>query len=215
MVSGCFYIIFYCWFLFYYSPSHFSIWHAFVAYESQWCLLPGYFPKFRFNNSFRRYRILFAAQHHLHPSPSPLSGILPILQSLWFNQACMMWCAEKINFSNTHKKTKKNFKKIPTLVQMHLGIFPNYCIFETGIVVRNTLVTYDRGNDKVGFWKTNCSELWRRLQLPSVPAPPPSISSSNDSSIGMPPRLAPDGLPLNVLPGRITLQNVVGLFGSP
>lgn len=84
---------------------------------------------------------------------------------------------------------------------------------ETGIVVRNTLVTYDRENDKIGFWKTNCSELWGRLQFPSVPAPPPLVSPSNDLSVrmppGMPPRLAPDGSPPNILPGRISFQYMV------
>ena len=34
-----------------------------------------------------------------------------------------------------------------------------------GIIVRNTLVTYDRHNEKIGFWKTNCSELWERLHI--------------------------------------------------
>ncbi|KAJ4701660.1 aspartic proteinase-like protein 2 [Melia azedarach] len=92
-----------------------------------------------------------------------------------------------------------------------LGIFQNAdpTTLLGGIVVRNTLVTYDRENDKIGFWKTNCSELWGRLQFPSVPAPPPLVSPSNDLSVrmppGMPPRLAPDGSPPNILPGAFQI----------
>ena len=40
-----------------------------------------------------------------------------------------------------------------------LGIFQNGKDPTTlvgGIVVRNMLITYDRGNDKIGFWRTNC-----------------------------------------------------------
>ena len=29
----------------------------------------------------------------------------------------------------------------------------------TGIIFRNTLVTYDRNHNKIGFLKTNCSDL--------------------------------------------------------
>jgi hypothetical protein len=49
--------------------------------------------------------------------------------------------------------------------------------------VRNTLVTYDRQNEKIGFWKTNCSELWDSLQADgapaTAPAPPPNNTNSN------------------------------------
>jgi len=40
-----------------------------------------------------------------------------------------------------------------------------------GILVRNTLVTYDRKNNRIGFWKTNCSELSTTLSSPSSPSP--------------------------------------------
>jgi hypothetical protein len=53
---------------------------------------------------------------------------------------------------------------------------------DAGIVVRNMLVTYDRVNQRIGFWKTNCSDLWNNLQsslaLPPVQAPAPSITPS-------------------------------------
>ncbi|KAF3772890.1 hypothetical protein EJ110_NYTH56251, partial [Nymphaea thermarum] len=53
------------------------------------------------------------------------------------------------------------------------------------IIVRNTLVTYDRANEKIGFWKTNCSELWDRLQLneapPSAEPPAPEKNSTMPS----------------------------------
>ncbi|KAK8710893.1 hypothetical protein V6N13_146202 [Hibiscus sabdariffa] len=61
-----------------------------------------------------------------------------------------------------------------------LGIFQNEKDPTTllgGIIVRNTLVTYDREHSKVGFWKTNCSELWKRLHMPGPGAPSPSPSS--------------------------------------
>ncbi|KAF8377612.1 hypothetical protein HHK36_030994 [Tetracentron sinense] len=87
-----------------------------------------------------------------------------------------------------------------------LGIFQNGKDPTTllgGIIVRNTLVTYDRENRKIGFWKTNCSELWERLHIPVAPSPAPSHSSSRNWTPGMPPTLAPHGLPHYILPGQV------------
>ncbi|KAI3922365.1 hypothetical protein MKX01_006054 [Papaver californicum] len=78
-----------------------------------------------------------------------------------------------------------------------LGIFQNGRDPTTllgGIVVRNTLVTYDRQNERIGFLKTNCSELWETLNVPGAPSPAPTPSSSN-FTIGLTPMLAPSGLP--------------------
>ncbi|KAK4765126.1 hypothetical protein SAY86_026216 [Trapa natans] len=66
-----------------------------------------------------------------------------------------------------------------------LGIFQNGRDSTTllgGIVVRNTLVMYDREHSRIGFWKTNCSELWERLHLPSSAAPwvPPTSDKTEN-----------------------------------
>nr|KJB14596.1 hypothetical protein B456_002G132900 [Gossypium raimondii]KJB14597.1 hypothetical protein B456_002G132900 [Gossypium raimondii] len=84
-----------------------------------------------------------------------------------------------------------------------LGIFANAesTTLLGGIVVRNTLVTYDRDNDRIGFLKTNCSELWRRVKISGAPAPAPSVSQSNDTNLEIPPASAPSESPANVLPG--------------
>ncbi|KAI5325251.1 hypothetical protein L3X38_034325 [Prunus dulcis] len=77
-----------------------------------------------------------------------------------------------------------------------------------GIVVRNTLVTYDRENSKIGFWKTNCSELWERLhQSVSPPAMPPASGDKN-STPGVTPTLAPTGAPPYVLPGELQIGKI-------
>ncbi|CAH9073613.1 unnamed protein product [Cuscuta epithymum] len=68
-----------------------------------------------------------------------------------------------------------------------LGIFQNGKDPTTllgGIVVRNTLVTYDREHERIGFWKTNCSELWDRLGAPVAP-PLPSELHNNISNVNM------------------------------
>ena len=106
-----------------------------------------------------------------------------------------------------------------------LFLSSNYPPLRAGIIVRNTLVTYDRENDKIGFLKTNCSELWKTLHIPgapapeafiptpkSVPAPAPVVSDDNNTAAGMPPTVAPSGLPQKVLPGRISSKNVQGLY---
>ncbi|GMI82680.1 hypothetical protein like AT5G43100 [Hibiscus trionum] len=84
-----------------------------------------------------------------------------------------------------------------------LGIFPNSesTTLLGGIVVQNTLVTYDRGNDRIGFLKTNCSELWRRVQFSGAPAPAPLVLHSKDTSMEIPPVLSPSVSPSNVLSG--------------
>ncbi|XP_061341213.1 aspartic proteinase 36-like isoform X2 [Gastrolobium bilobum] len=64
-----------------------------------------------------------------------------------------------------------------------LGVFPNGKDPTTllgGIIVRNTLVMYDREHTKIGFWKTNCSELWETLHLSDAPPPvPPNSEGTN------------------------------------
>ncbi|KAG0545633.1 hypothetical protein BDA96_02G378400 [Sorghum bicolor] len=77
-----------------------------------------------------------------------------------------------------------------------LGVFQNGKDPTTllgGIIVRNTLVTYDRHNEKIGFWKTNCSELWERLHISDAPSPAPS--SDTNSETDMSPAPAPSSLP--------------------
>ncbi|KFK31741.1 hypothetical protein AALP_AA6G152800 [Arabis alpina] len=82
-----------------------------------------------------------------------------------------------------------------------LGIFPDRdsTTLLGGIVVRNTLVTYDRENDKLGFLKTNCSDLWRRLAAPDSQAPTSSVSPNKSSHIS--PSPASSESPLADLPG--------------
>ncbi|XP_049401187.1 aspartic proteinase 36-like isoform X2 [Solanum stenotomum] len=78
-----------------------------------------------------------------------------------------------------------------------LGIFQNGKDATTllgGIIVRNTLVTYDRQHEMVGFWKTNCSDLWDRLNL-SPPPPLPSGLDNTNSTGSMYPTLVPTGSP--------------------
>ncbi|KAG9152578.1 hypothetical protein Leryth_022960 [Lithospermum erythrorhizon] len=87
-----------------------------------------------------------------------------------------------------------------------LGIFQNGKDSTTllgGIVVRNTLVTYDREHKKIGFWKTNCSELWQRLQLPGIAPPMHGGSVKPNSTADISPSLAPSG------PTKININGIV------
>ncbi|XP_042054074.1 aspartic proteinase 36-like [Salvia splendens] len=89
-----------------------------------------------------------------------------------------------------------------------LGIFQNGKESTTllgGIIVRNTLVTYDREHEKIGFWKTNCSELWERLHLSPASPHLPSDTDEVDSTTGMAPKLAPTGPPQPQTPGDVKI----------
>ncbi|XP_039008129.1 aspartic proteinase 39-like [Hibiscus syriacus] len=91
-----------------------------------------------------------------------------------------------------------------------LGIFQNEKDPTTllgGIIVRNTLVTYDREHSKIGFWKTNCSELWERLHMPGAPSPSPS-SRGKGNSIESPTTLAPGGSPHYDLPEETQIGKI-------
>ncbi|CAN4087033.1 unnamed protein product [Withania somnifera] len=87
-----------------------------------------------------------------------------------------------------------------------LGVFPNGKDATTllgGIIVRNTLVTYDRQHDMIGFWKTNCSELWDRLNLSPPPPPLPAGLDNTNSTGSMNPTLVPSGSLGHNAPGEI------------
>ncbi|KAI3521057.1 hypothetical protein L1887_10516 [Cichorium endivia] len=61
-----------------------------------------------------------------------------------------------------------------------LGIFQNGKDPTTllgGIIFRNTLVMYDREHNAIGFWKTNCSNLWGTLDASSGNMSPSSASN--------------------------------------
>ncbi|KAG0464410.1 hypothetical protein HPP92_020479 [Vanilla planifolia] len=66
-----------------------------------------------------------------------------------------------------------------------LGVFQNGKDSTTligGIIVRNTLVTYDRQNHRIGFWKTNCSELWNKLHVDEDNLEPPVKKNNTETS---------------------------------
>lgn len=61
---------------------------------------------------------------------------------------------------------------------------------------------YDREHSKIGFWKTNCSELWETLHISDAP-PPISPAFNENVTTEVPPTLAPAPYeaPDYVLPG--------------
>lgn len=86
------------------------------------------------------------------------------------------------------------FKHLKVPGSYCLGIFSNGKNSATllgGIVVRNMLVTYDRVNQQIGFWRTNCSDLWNNLQAATTttisptgaPLAPPALAPQESSSI--------------------------------
>ncbi|XP_071707511.1 aspartic proteinase 36-like [Rutidosis leptorrhynchoides] len=82
-----------------------------------------------------------------------------------------------------------------------LGVFQNGKDPTTllgGIITRNIFVMYDRENDKIGFWKTNCSDLWARLHSFDSP---PSPSDGSHSIADTTPSSAPMGMPYHISPG--------------
>ncbi|WOL00571.1 hypothetical protein Cni_G09284 [Canna indica] len=86
-----------------------------------------------------------------------------------------------------------------------LGVFQNGKDPTTllgGIIVRNTLVTYDRQYERIGFWKTNCSVLWERLRNSTAPSPAPSAFPEWNSNIQDSPAPSPIGLVDSVLAGQ-------------
>ncbi|KAK4770976.1 hypothetical protein SAY87_031508 [Trapa incisa] len=90
------------------------------------------------------------------------------------------------------------FRHTKVLGAYCLGIFKSENDETTllgGIIVRNTLVTYDRENKKIGFWKTNCSELWKTLQEADSSTPADLVPRRHNTSLVMPPVEAPSGLP--------------------
>ncbi|CAH8305744.1 unnamed protein product [Eruca vesicaria subsp. sativa] len=117
---------------------------------------------------------------HVAPSndASGLSKIFPSVEMVF--KSGQSWLLSPENYLFRHSKVHGAYC---------LGVFPNgkdHTTLLGGIVVRNTLVVYDRENSKVGFWRTNCSELSDRLHIagapPSPPPPPPAKLPSNDSN---------------------------------
>ena len=62
---------------------------------------------------------------------------------------------------------------------------------------------YDREHSKIGFWKTNCSELWERLHISNAPPPVPPNSEGKNSSRALEPSVAPSTLQYNLHQGII------------
>lgn len=63
---------------------------------------------------------------------------------------------------------------------------------------------YDREHEKVGFWKTNCSELWERLHISETPPPMPPNTEKTNSGEAPEPSVAPSTSRHDLLPGNIS-----------
>jgi len=62
---------------------------------------------------------------------------------------------------------------------------------------------YDRENSKIGFWKTNCSELWETLHTSDAPSPVPSNSEVTNLTKAFAPSVAPSASQDNLHQGNI------------
>ncbi|KAK7263218.1 hypothetical protein RJT34_30805 [Clitoria ternatea] len=124
---------------------------------------------------------------------SELSKIFPVVDMVFGNGQKYSLSPE--NYMFRHSKVRGAYC---------LGIFQNGKDPTTllgGIIVRNTLVMYDREQTKVGFWKTNCAELWERLQISVTPSLPPD-SGVRNSTEALEPSVAPSVSQRNIPTGE-------------
>ncbi|TYG43918.1 hypothetical protein ES288_D11G056700v1 [Gossypium darwinii] len=131
---------------------------------------------------------------------SELSKTFPTVEMVFGHQQKLLLSPE--NYLFRHSKVHGAYC---------LGIFQNEKDPTTllgGIIVRNTLVTYDREHSKIGFWKTNCSELWERLHITGALSPTPS-SSGKGNSTESPTTTASDGSPHYDFPGKIQIGKII------
>ncbi|XP_019446838.1 PREDICTED: probable aspartic protease At2g35615 isoform X2 [Lupinus angustifolius] len=87
-----------------------------------------------------------------------------------------------------------------------LGIFQNREDPTTllgGIVFQNTLVMYDREHRKIGFWKTNCAKLWKRLHISDAPPHVHSDSHEINSTNAVEPSVSLSASQQNIPSGII------------
>lgn len=92
-----------------------------------------------------------------------------------------------------------------------LGIFQNGKDPTTllgGIIVRNTFVMYDREHEKIGFWKTNCSDIWEQLDVTGVPPPAFSPPHGSNSTVDISPSLPPMMPPQYIPPGETEIGSI-------
>ncbi|KAK4760974.1 hypothetical protein SAY87_005867 [Trapa incisa] len=91
-----------------------------------------------------------------------------------------------------------------------LGIFQNEGDSTTllgGIITRNTLVMYDREHSRIGFWKTNCSELWKMPHLlPPDPFAHSSLNKTQNRTVDVTANPAPMPPDHGVQIGKITFS---------
>ncbi|XP_044490217.1 aspartic proteinase 36-like isoform X2 [Mangifera indica] len=125
---------------------------------------------------------------------SQLSNTFPSVEMVFGNGQKMLLSPE--NYLFRHSKVRGAYC---------LGIFQNGrdpTALLGGIIVRNTLVMYDREHSKIGFWKTNCSELWERMKETSTQPMVPS--NGKNSSAELPPNEPPN----NALAGVLRIDQI-------
>ncbi|ESW28744.1 hypothetical protein PHAVU_002G014200 [Phaseolus vulgaris] len=121
-------------------------------------------------------------------------------------------------FENGHKLSLSPenylFRHLKVRGAYCLGVFSNGNDPTTllgGIVVRNTLVMYDREHTKIGFWKTNCSELWERLHVSDAPPPLSPKSEGTNLTKAFEPSVAPSPSPsqYNLPLGELQIAQII------
>ncbi|BAU00260.1 hypothetical protein LR48_Vigan06g028800 [Vigna angularis] len=121
-------------------------------------------------------------------------------------------------FENGHKLSLSPenylFRHLKVRGAYCLGVFSNGNDPTTllgGIVVRNTLVMYDREHTKIGFWKTNCSELWERLHVSDAPSPMSPKSEGTNLTKAFEPSVAPSPSPsqYNLELGELQIAQII------
>lgn len=73
---------------------------------------------------------------------------------------------------------------------------------------------YDRENSKIGFWKTNCSELWETLHTSDAPSPVPSNSEVTNLTKAFAPSVAPSASLDNFHQGNIIFSYYSNFISS-